>query len=178
MIHEYGHHSSMSHPHDGYDSRTASTTARRRDTYFAWLGDESNSMMSYIDLNWDFSQFDRDNSARHHAAGYAKIANNLAATVPGDPGGKITSANSHISLAQMAFATHQYGTALTEARLAYEDVAAAAALAGVPINVLQPSTWTVIGPVKNGNGPNSKGAKGKGAKDLEEKENIKRMFSP
>ena len=34
-------------------------------------------MMSYIDVNWDFSQFDRDNSARHHAAGYAKIANNL-----------------------------------------------------------------------------------------------------
>ena len=23
-------------------------------------------MMSYIDLNWDFSQFDRDNSARFH----------------------------------------------------------------------------------------------------------------
>ena len=34
--------------------------------------------MSYIDLNWDFSQFGRDNSARQHAAGYAKIANDLS----------------------------------------------------------------------------------------------------
>ena len=38
-------------------------------------------MMSYIDVNWDFSQFDRDNSARHHAAGYALIANRIAADV-------------------------------------------------------------------------------------------------
>ena len=53
----------------------------------------------------------------------------------GDPGGKITSANSHIAWRHMAFATHQYGTALTEARLGYEDVAAAAALAGVAVNV-------------------------------------------
>ena len=26
--------------------------------------------MSYIDVNWDFSQFDRDNAARHQAAGF------------------------------------------------------------------------------------------------------------
>ena len=38
-------------------------------------------MMSYIDLNWDFSQFDRDNSARHHAAGYALIANRIAGDI-------------------------------------------------------------------------------------------------
>ena len=85
MIHEYGHHSSMSHPHDGYDPGTGVDFGPGGETYFAWLGDESNSMMSYIDLNWDFSQFDRDNSARHHAAGYAKIAN-IVATYPGRPG--------------------------------------------------------------------------------------------
>ena len=81
-------------------------------------------MMSYIDVNWDFSQFDRDNSARQHAAGYAKIAARIAAGIPGDLGGRITSANTHLNLAQMAFATHNYGTALTQARLLYEDVAA------------------------------------------------------
>ena len=75
MIHEYGHHSSMSHPHDGYDPATGVDFEPTGDFFFAWLGDESNSMMSYIDVNWDFSQFDRDNSARHHAGGYALIAN-------------------------------------------------------------------------------------------------------
>ena len=81
MIHEYGHHSSMSHPHDGYDPATGVDYEPTGDYFFAWLGDESNSMMSYIDVNWDFSQFDRDNSARHHAAGYALIANRIAADI-------------------------------------------------------------------------------------------------
>ena len=78
MIHEYGHHSSMSHPHDGYDPASGVDFEPTGDFFFAWLGDESNSMMSYIDVNWDFSQFDRDNSARHHAGGYALIANRIA----------------------------------------------------------------------------------------------------
>ena len=81
MIHEYGHHSSMSHPHDGYDPETGVDFEPTGDFFFAWLGDESNSMMSYIDVNWDFSQFDRDNSARHHAGGYALIANRVAADI-------------------------------------------------------------------------------------------------
>ena len=81
MIHEYGHHSSMSHPHDGYDPQAQTDFDPTGETFFAWLGDESNSIMSYIDVNWDFSQFDRDNSARHHAAGYALIANRIAADI-------------------------------------------------------------------------------------------------
>jgi hypothetical protein len=42
---------------------------------------------------------------------------------------------------------------------------------------LQPSTWTIIGPVKNGNGPNAKKAKtADGARDLDTRANVKRMF--
>ncbi len=51
--------------------------------FFAWAGDESNSMMSYIDLNWDFSQFDRDNMDRFRAAAFNEAANRLAAEVLG-----------------------------------------------------------------------------------------------
>ena len=76
----------------------------------------------------------------------------------------------------MAFATHNYGTALTQARLLYEDVAAAAALANVLIEVLEPSTWSIVGPVKRGNGPGKAFGKSKGARDMDEKANIKRMF--
>jgi hypothetical protein len=174
MIHEYGHHSSLSHPHDGYDPTSGADFGPGGATYFAWLGDESNSMMSYIDLNWDFSQFDRDNSARHHAAGYAKIANALA-TYPGDPGGLKVAAGSRLAMAQMAFAAHDYLAALAHARAAYDLVAQGAQLAGAPATIVEPSTWTIIGPVKPGNGP-GKAKKAGYAKDLDEKANVKRMF--
>jgi len=62
IIHEAGHHLGMSHPHDGYDWELGIDYYPAGDKYFANSGDECNSMMSYIDLNWDFSQFDRDNS--------------------------------------------------------------------------------------------------------------------
>jgi hypothetical protein len=64
MIHEYGHHVGMSHPHDGYDSETGIDYGPGGFVQFAWTGDEVNSIMSYIDLNWDFSQFDLDNTNR------------------------------------------------------------------------------------------------------------------
>jgi hypothetical protein len=178
MIHEYGHHSSLSHPHDGLDPASGVDFGPGGETYFAWLGDESNSMMSYIDLNWDFSQFDRDNSARHHAAGYAKIANIVAEDLVGNPAAaaKLAEADAALSTAQTAFATHNYGTALQFARQGYEAVVAGAALAGVPVNVVEPSTWTIVGPVKPGNGPGAKGKKLDYAKDLNEKANVKRMF--
>ena len=66
QIHEFGHHIGMSHPHDGWDSEMEMDYGPEGDFYFAWAGDESNSMMSYVDLNWDFSQFDRDNFNRFH----------------------------------------------------------------------------------------------------------------
>ena len=59
LIHEVGHHVGLSHPHDGYDSETGVDYGPSGTFYFAQAGDESNSMMSYIDLNWDFSQFDQ-----------------------------------------------------------------------------------------------------------------------
>ena len=64
------------------------------DFYFAWAGDESNSMMSYVDLNWDFSQFDRDNFNRFHAAGYIVNANAIAEDVLASPNAGLGSRSS------------------------------------------------------------------------------------
>ena len=52
----------MSHPHDGFDWETGVDYEPTGPFFLAWAGDEHNSIMSYIDLNWDFSQFDRDNA--------------------------------------------------------------------------------------------------------------------
>jgi hypothetical protein len=67
-IHEVGQHIDMSHPHDGYDYEADVDLGPDGEFYFAWSGDESNSMMSYIDLNWDFSQLDRDNMSCYMAS--------------------------------------------------------------------------------------------------------------
>jgi hypothetical protein len=192
MIHEYGHHSSMSHPHDGYDPTDGADDVSPIDpgpdgvfgdygpggeTFFAWLGDESNSIMSYIDLNWDFSQFDRDNSARHHGAMYAKVALEILSdpAVAAKPQAGL--ATTEIGLAQLDLSVHDYTGMLSHAKAAYDYAVQAANEAGVPVEVKQPSTWTIIGPVKNGNGPNGKKAKGTGyANDLDDRANVKRMF--
>ena len=46
----------------------------------------------------------------------------------------------------------------------------------MPVDVVEPSTWTVIGPVKPGNGPGARAKKLDYAKDLNDKANVKRMF--
>ncbi len=179
MIHEYGHHSSMSHPHDGYDPEDDLDFGPEGEHFFAWLGDESNSIMSYIDLNWDFGQFDRDNSARHHAAMYAKVAQEILGdpAVAAEPEAAVASAN--ISLAQMDIGVlHDYPAMLGHAKQAYDYAVMAADAAEVDLELKQPSTWSIVGPVKNGNGPSGKAKKADRdyARDLDEKANVKRMF--
>jgi len=151
LIHEYGHHSSLSHPHDGYDAQSGVDFEPTGDYFFGWLGDESNSMMSYIDLNWDFSQFDRDNSARFHGAGYAELANRIAKDILRDrdakkAAGNLSDADRELEAAQGAVAAHDYSGMLRHAERAYFEVREGAARAGVPIRVRQPSTWSVLPP--------------------------------
>ncbi|GAB7039274.1 hypothetical protein JCM9533A_31240 [Catenuloplanes niger JCM 9533] len=136
QIHEVGHHLGMHHPHDGWDSESATEINPTGDHYFAWVGDESNSMMSYIDVNWDFSQFDRDNSDRFLTAAYVEAANRLAADVLADPDARKATADLHaadvtIGLAKKAFAAHDYRLAYTLAEAAYDRVVRAAGRAGV-----------------------------------------------
>jgi hypothetical protein len=75
IIHEAGHHLGMSHPHDGWDSELGIDYYPAGDLYFTSSGDECNSIMGYIDLNWDFSQFDHDNMNRYLTATYINEAN-------------------------------------------------------------------------------------------------------
>jgi hypothetical protein len=171
MIHEYGHHSSMSHPHDGYDPENDVDYGPGGETQYAWLGDMSHTIMSYMDLATEFGQFDQDNSARHHAAGYAKIANAIAANAPR---ATFEEADGLLVEAQNALSNHQYQLMLTKAKAAYESVVATA---GPPaVTVLQPSTWTLAGPIKPGNGNNTDTGS-LGAKDLNSQHNVKRIYS-
>lgn len=142
-IHEVGHHVGMSHPHDGYDYEADIDFGPDGDFYFAWSGDESNSMMSYIDLNWDFSQFDRDNMNRYMTSVYLNQANTILADIyasskAGQAGGLLTSADDHAAMALTAYDAMDYAGAAMHAKLAYEDVLAAAAQIHVQV---EPQSW-------------------------------------
>ncbi len=151
-IHEVGHHSSMSHPHDGYDPESDVHFGGSGEHYFAWLGDYSSTVMSYIRLDWDFGQFDQDNSARHHAAGFALSANRVAAEVEGTPGSGAVLEHADASLvsARAALAEHEYVASLRHAEDAYRALLAWADAHGVRVEVQQPAAWTLLPPSKLG----------------------------
>lgn len=141
LIHEVGHHVGMSHPHDGYDSSSGVDYAPADRFFFAWSGDQSNTMMSYIDLNWDFSQFDRDNSDRFVTAAYVEAANRLAAEVLADDDPRaarddLLAADRLVGQAERAFAAHRYPAALRLAERAYRRVVTGAEEVGVSVAVI------------------------------------------
>ena len=159
QIHEFGHHIGMSHPHDGWDSEQRLDYGPEGSTYFAWAGDESNSIMSYIDLNWDFSQFDRDNFNRFQAAAYIINSNAIAEDVLASPNSRFAmnylhAADGAIGDAMEAFAAHDYVAAFDHAARGYRDVVAAAGRAGVAVEA-SANGWTVL-PAVRGRGPNKK----------------------
>lgn len=142
-IHEVGHHIGLSHPHDGYDYEADVDFGPSDEFYFAWSGDESNSMMSYIDLNWDFSQFDRDNMARFQTSAYLNQANVILADIYASPrAGQVAdlliSADGHAAAALTEYQAMEYQSAAAHAQLAYGDVLAAAAQIRVPV---EPQAW-------------------------------------
>jgi hypothetical protein len=100
--------------------------------------------MSYIDLNNDFGQFDRDNMGRFLTAGYINQANAILATIynsgrAGNASAALTAADARAAAALTAFAAMNYTTAATQAKLAFDNVVAAAAQAGVKI---EPQSYT------------------------------------
>ncbi len=141
-IHEVGHHMSLSHPHDGFDYEQAIEYGPSGEFFFVWAGDEHNSMMSYIDLNWDFSQFDHDNFNRFYMASYIANANAIAAKVLESPDAykgeaELMMADNAIAQAKSALAAHNYTAAYDFARTAYFSTRGAAKRAGVTVDASQ-----------------------------------------
>ena len=143
-IHEVGHHLGMSHPHDGFDSETGIDYGPSGDFYFANSGDQSNSIMSYIDLNGDFGQFDRDNMARYLTVGYINQANTILADIyasprAGNAAAALTAADAHAAASLSEYGGMNYAAAAARAKLAFGRVLAAAAQAGVNV---EPQNYT------------------------------------
>jgi hypothetical protein len=137
-IHEYGHHLNLSHPFDGFDYETETEFGWDGEFYYTGFGNEVNSMMSYIDLNWDFSQFDRDNTDRFQAAAYINNANALAQEIQADPDAalaaeELAAADAAYGRAKTSLDAHDYAATFTNAREAYEQTLQGARDAGIVV---------------------------------------------
>lgn len=138
LIHETGHHLGMSHPHDGYDSELNIDFGPSDAFYFAWSGDESSTIMSYIDLNYDFSQFDQDNMNRYLTAIFLNEANQVLAKILASPrafqvSAAITAADAQAAAAVASLQAYDYPNAAAKASSAYRGLLAAAAAIHVAI---------------------------------------------
>jgi hypothetical protein len=148
QIHEYGHHFGTGHPHDGFDWETGIDYGPTGPFFLAWAADEHNSMMSYIDLNWDFSQFDRDNAARHQAAGYIVNANVVAGRIlqskkANRASSLLAAADDAVRRAEQEMAAHDYADTWHAARAAYELVLEGADRADVKVEASH-NGWAVL----------------------------------
>jgi hypothetical protein len=143
LIHEVGHHLAMSHPHDGYDFQDNIDFGTTGDFTYSWLGDQSNTMMSYIDLNWDFSQFDRDNMNRYLVTSYINQSNAILADLLKNPKanlvrGALRGADKAAEEALESYKDMRYLQASVAAKAAYKIVLESAKAIGVP---LKPFHW-------------------------------------
>ena len=130
-VHEFGHHLGMSHPHDGYDSELGLDFGPSGPLEFAWSGDESQTVMHYLNLSGGFGRFDRDNLYRWETAGYLNLSNALAADVIASADSfkvrlLLAAADLVARGAKSSFDRWDYLNAAASARLAYTLVSAAA----------------------------------------------------
>ena len=135
-IHEGGHHFGMSHPHDGYDSELGLDYGPADEFYYAWSGDESNTVMNYLAVTSEFGQFDRDNMYRWEMAGYLNWSNDLLAQIQEHSNAnqvreRVNVANQFATTALRSFDQWKYRQAAANARKAYEQLAQAAARLGI-----------------------------------------------
>lgn len=143
FIHEIGHHLGISHPHDGYDYEANVDYGPGGPFQFAWAGDESSSVMSYLDLNDGFGQFDYDNMNRYLTSVYLNKTNAILALVNAHPkagriGGKVKRADRQAAEALEDYQAMRYETALSKAEKAYDQVLKASETLGIGLN---PSLW-------------------------------------
>lgn len=130
-IHEFGHHIGMSHSHDGYDSELDADFGPTGFLEFAWVGDESATVMHYLGVSNGFGTFDRDNMHRWETAGFLNQANALAADVLASRRASrvqllMAAADLAARAAKASFERWDYLNAAASARLAYTLVSAAA----------------------------------------------------
>ena len=126
----------MSHPHDGFDSESGTDYDAAGETYFAWLGDESDTVMHYLSVSNGFGRHNQDNMYRWETAGYLNWANAVAGDILASPEAPramtaVLLADRKARQARDAFEAWRYLEGATSAREAYVTLKQAADSIGV-----------------------------------------------
>lgn len=142
IVHEIGHHIGMSHPHDGFDPETGIDFDAAGEFYFAWAGDESETVMHYLTLSNQFGEHNRDNMYRWEAAGYLNWANALAADLlesrrSANVVVKLVTADALAAVAKAKMRQWDFLEAVERARAAYLTLLSAADDIGVTSSRLE-----------------------------------------
>ena len=135
-VHETGHYLGLSHPHDGYDSTTGVDFIQSGAYNFAWIGDESSTVMSYTPGNETYDQFDLDNEARWQVARLLDLADTDTAAILAKPHGaqvnlELIQADLQFTKAVVALHLADWTTAATAAVTGYRDIQRIDATVGV-----------------------------------------------
>jgi hypothetical protein len=136
VIHEVGHHIGMAHPHDGFDPEDGVDFGPEGQFFFAWAGDETETVMGYLTLSNEFGEHNRDNMYRWEAAGYLNLANVLAGDILASPNAaavfvKLVAADALAAIAKANLARWDYLEAVEHARASYLALVSAADDIGV-----------------------------------------------
>lgn len=140
LAHEAGHHLGLSHPHDGVDIddgviRSIVPTGAQ---YFAWLGGESATVMSYLKVESEFSQFDQDAMARWVAIANLNQAQQILEDIFASPRARevdelVVLADHDALITLIAWDHMDYQVSAAFARQAYQRLVDAAAAINVPV---------------------------------------------
>jgi hypothetical protein len=136
VIHEVGHHIGMAHPHDGFDPENSLDFDPTDAFFFAWAGDESETVMHDLMLSNQFGEHNRDNMYRWEAAGYLNWANALAGDMLLDVNAssvfvQLVTADALAAIAKAKLDRWEYLEAVEHARAAYLTLVSAADDIGV-----------------------------------------------
>jgi hypothetical protein len=151
-VHEFGHHIGMSHPHDGYDSELDFDFDASGPLEFAWSGDESHTIMSYISTANGFGRFDRDNAYRWETAGYLNWSNAVLGDLLADPHADrvkwlVAAADKVAAESLEAFDDWNFLKAAAAARATYSLVALAAQQIGAATPTMDAARRALPGPL-------------------------------
>ena len=143
VVHESGHHLGLSHPHDGIDWEDGLEFGPSDAFYFAWAGDEVDSVMSYLTLSIHFSQFDRDNMARYMTLAHLNYANVILEAIYKSPrvnrvAEMLTDADDLAGAALLQYQEMNYVDAAITSEEAYRLVLEAADAINVKV---EPQSW-------------------------------------
>ena len=136
IIHEVGHHIGMAHPHDGFDPETGVDFDAAGEFFFAWAGDESETVMHNMALSNEFGEHNRDNMYRWETAGYLNLANALAGEILDHSRAqgvfvKLIAADAQAAIAKAKMDRWEYLEAVEQARSSYLTLVSAADDLGV-----------------------------------------------